>query len=89
MSGKKEAFCILDIFQKSKLYVKLQEFLDTSEGSELLTTFERVTEEHCADIVSELHGIADGADLDYREVCCCFDNTNSIVQFNAFKVNVD
>ena len=64
----REVSHILKVFQKTKLYAKLQKYLDTEEGSALLESFEKITREHCGDIVSELQGVADGGCVDYREV---------------------
>ena len=68
-AARKEVNHVLDVFHRSVLYNNLQNFLKTAKGTKVLDEFQQVTEIHCADIVSELRGLADGANVDYMQVC--------------------
>lgn len=65
---RKEVSHILEAFHKSTLYRKLQEYLCSTEGSDVLAGFEKSVEDNCANIVTELRGVADGAGVDYKEL---------------------
>ena len=68
---KRELHHVLTVFQRSDLYKKLRDQLGSPNVASVLSGFERLTEEHCPDIVSELRGFAEGAGVDYKEVSPC------------------
>ena len=74
---------ILGVFQESEIYKKLRQHfgstdvstdvtgrqhLGSTDVSAAVTGFEKLTEQYCPDVVSELRGVAEGAGVDYREV---------------------
>ena len=68
---KREVHHVLTVFQRSDLYKKLRDQLGSPNVASVLSGFERLTEEHCHDIESELRGLAEGAGVDYQEVSPC------------------
>ena len=69
--AKKEVNHVLGVFKRSELYRKLRDYLETEKGGQVLADFQQATAKHCSNIVSELRGLADGANVKYIDVSCC------------------